>query len=111
MQMTTKLTYLTAQTFESELATKVSVMFQQRSTLQIENHKLKEQMIKLQQEKLLAEGQYQYLRKEAERLKAHLGSHSHMNKINTLKELSSASKLVGSEPSWQISDLWKLDLS
>ncbi|KAK4756819.1 hypothetical protein SAY87_006946 [Trapa incisa] len=62
------------QAFESELAARMAALLQERVTLTMENTRLKQQMARLGQHRLFAEGQYQSLRKEAERLKGGLGS-------------------------------------
>lgn len=62
------------ETLESELTIRVSTLLQQKVGLSLENNKLKQQMARLQQQKLMKDGEYQTLRKEAERLKLSLAN-------------------------------------
>lgn len=59
---------------ELEMATKYSTLLQKRVVLSMENSKLKQQMARLQQQKLMVDGEYQILSKEAESLKLGLAS-------------------------------------
>lgn len=45
------------QALESELAAKVASLLQQRVALSMENRELKQQMLRLQQEKVIVDGQ------------------------------------------------------
>ncbi|PKI43016.1 basic leucine zipper 6 [Punica granatum] len=88
------------QAFESELAVRVATLLQQRVTLTMENAKLKQKMARLRQEKLIMEGQYQSLRKEAERLKADLASSPNRHR-RAYSETSLAARAGISEANWQ----------
>ncbi|XP_062091714.1 basic leucine zipper 6 [Humulus lupulus] len=65
------------QTLESDLAFRVSSLLQQRVALSMENNKLKQQLARVRKEKLIVDGEYQVLRKEAKRLKSDLMNSSH----------------------------------
>lgn len=45
------------QKFESDLAARVGSLFQQRLALSVENNKLKQKVVKLQQQKIIADGE------------------------------------------------------
>ncbi|CAK9147669.1 unnamed protein product [Ilex paraguariensis] len=128
------------QTLESDLAVGVASLLQQRVVLSMENNKLKQQLARLQQEKLMVDdlgywllfclvagrimvevlsrlvgrlvigGQYQSLRKEVERLKICL-KHSPKGKASTYFRSSSAIQAANSEATWQMLDLGKLDIN
>ncbi|PON84387.1 Basic-leucine zipper transcription factor [Trema orientale] len=70
------------QTLESNLAIRVASLLQQRVALSVENNKLKQQLARLQKEKLMVDGQYQLLKKEVKRLKTGLPTSTH-SKIRT----------------------------
>ena len=53
--------YLFLQTFESELSVRVASLLQQRVALSLENCTLKQQVARLQQEKLIMECKFVYL--------------------------------------------------
>lgn len=48
------------QTVESELAVRVASLLQQRAALSMENSKLKQQLARLRQEKLIVDGEFNY---------------------------------------------------
>uniref|UniRef100_A0A803NUH8 Uncharacterized protein n=1 Tax=Cannabis sativa TaxID=3483 RepID=A0A803NUH8_CANSA len=64
------------QTLESDLAVRVSSLLQQRVALSMENNKLKQQLARVRKEKLIVDGEYQVLKKEAKRLKSGLTNSS-----------------------------------
>ncbi|EXB39586.1 hypothetical protein L484_012594 [Morus notabilis] len=70
------------QTFESDLAVRVTSLLQQRVALSVENSELKQQLARLRKEKLVMDGQYQLLKKEVKRLRAGL-TNSTNTKIRT----------------------------
>uniref|UniRef100_A0A5B7C6T0 BZIP domain-containing protein n=1 Tax=Davidia involucrata TaxID=16924 RepID=A0A5B7C6T0_DAVIN len=98
------------QTLESELAVRVASLLQQRVALSMENSKLKQQMARLQQEKLILDGQYQSLRKEVEKLKFHL-AYSRNSNVSTNLRAGSAAEAVSLEATWQMLDMGRLDLN
>ncbi|KAG9133381.1 hypothetical protein Leryth_021696 [Lithospermum erythrorhizon] len=93
----------------AELAVNVSALHQKRATLSVENNFLKQQIIRLQQEKLRADGEYQYLAAEVERLKASLGFRNKGMGSNLFEPVSTAATLAGREVSWEMLDMRKLD--
>ncbi|XP_052186541.1 basic leucine zipper 34 [Diospyros lotus] len=94
---------------ESELALKVASLLQQRVALSMENSKLKQQVVRLQQDKLIVDGQYQYLQKEVKRLKIRLAYSPNSNSSDF--SLSPATEGVGLDASWQMLDMGKLNLN
>lgn len=99
----------TYEAIESDLTAKVASLLQQRVTLSMENQELKQQMLRLQQEKVIVDAQYRSLRKELERLK--YLARSRNGKLNTNFRLSSAADMTGSDAAWQMLDFGKLDLN
>ncbi|KAK6929027.1 hypothetical protein RJ641_005232 [Dillenia turbinata] len=91
---------------ESELAIKVASMLQQRVSLSLENSKLKQQVARLRQEKLIMEGQYQTLMDEVERLKNGL-----QNPSNWKHKICRRKSLDSSDNTWQMLDMGKLNIS
>lgn len=94
------------QTLESELAVRVSTLLQQKVALSLENNKLKQQMTMLQQQKLMTDGEYQNLQKEAERLKLGLANCT-SSKIGTYL---CSNDNDSAEISWQTLDWTKLHM-
>lgn len=99
----------TYEAIESDLTAKVASLLQQRATLSMENRELKQQMLRLQQEKVIVDAQYRSLRKELERLKCLARSRN--GKLSTNFRLSSATEMTGSDAAWQMLDFGKLDLN
>lgn len=99
------------QKVESDLASRVGSLFQQRLALSVENNKLKQKVIRLQQQKLFADGEYQSLKKEVERLKASLAYRSSDKAVRSNFRLNAASELTSSGANWQMLDMGKLDLN
>ncbi|KAJ8551612.1 hypothetical protein K7X08_021627 [Anisodus acutangulus] len=93
----------TYEAIESDLAAKVASLLQQRVTLSIENRELKQQMLRLQQEKVIVDAQYRSLWEELERLKYLARSRN--------GKLSAAAEMSGSDVAWQMLDFGKLDLN
>lgn len=98
------------QNLETELAVRVASLLHQRASLSLENRELKQQLARLQQEKLIVDGQYQSLRKEVERLKLGL-SYSPDSKISKYYRSNSKSDAVSPEAAWQMLDMRKLDIN
>ncbi|CAA7033896.1 unnamed protein product [Microthlaspi erraticum] len=105
------------QTVEADLSVRVASLLQTRATLSLENSQLKQQMVILKQDKLIREGEYQLLKKEAQRLKSGLGSFgSNNNNNNRLVRSYSAGSDVGprrasSHLDWKLLDLTKLNFN
>ncbi|CAN4114458.1 unnamed protein product [Withania somnifera] len=99
----------TYEAIESDLTAKVASLLQQRVTLSMENRELKQQMLRLQQEKVIIDAQYRLLRKELERLKYLACSRN--GKLNTNFRLSSAADMTSSDAAWQMLNFGKLDLN
>lgn len=97
------------QTLESELAIRVASLLQLRVALSMENSKLKQQLAKLQQQKLIMDGQHKSLRKEVERMKGGLAD-SINSQIRTYTGSSTGAEAVRSEVSWLKLDIGKLNL-
>ncbi|ONK57515.1 uncharacterized protein A4U43_C09F1290 [Asparagus officinalis] len=97
------------QTIGAELAAGVASLFQQRLVLSVENKKLRQQIARLRQEKVIKDGEYQSLKKEAERLKAIYGCHRRSKSAVSLFDTES----IDANPSgaaWQMLDFGKLNL-
>ncbi|KAK4797687.1 hypothetical protein SAY86_030013 [Trapa natans] len=101
---------LALQAFESELAIRLASLIQHRAALTMENTKLKQQIARLRQKKLILEGRYQSLRKEAEMLTAGIGKSS-STRIRAISEASFAAKTGIHEATWQSLGIEKLNLN
>jgi regulator of replication initiation timing len=104
------------QTVEADLSVRVASLLQTRATLSLENSQLKQQMAILKQDKLIREGEYQLLKKEAQRLKSGLGYLGSTNNSNRLVRSYSAGSNVAprtasSHLDWNLLDLTKLNLN
>ncbi|CAE6086684.1 unnamed protein product [Arabidopsis arenosa] len=104
------------QTVEADLSVRVASLLQTRATLSLENSQLKQQMAILKQDKLIREGEYQLLKKEAQRLKSGLGYLGSNNNNNRLVRSYSAGSNVAprtasSHLDWNLLDLTKLNLN
>ncbi|XP_010912379.1 basic leucine zipper 34 [Elaeis guineensis] len=97
------------QTFGAELAGRVASMYQQRFALSMENKKLRWQITRIQQQKIMKDGQYQTLKSEAERLKVIYGRHRRSKSAASCFEMGPLNTDT-SEVSWQILDMGKLSL-
>ncbi|KAL3520919.1 hypothetical protein ACH5RR_019068 [Cinchona calisaya] len=98
------------QKVETDMASKIASLVQQRLTLSLENNKLKQRAVRLKQEKQMVDGQYKSLRKELERLKSYL-AYTHENEVSANFRLSSSVELARTEATWQMLDMGKLDLN
>ncbi|CAI9773076.1 unnamed protein product [Fraxinus pennsylvanica] len=96
------------QNLESDLAVRVSSLYQQCLALSMENNTLKQQVVRLQRERFNVEGEYQSLKKEHERLKMSL-AYSSTSKLDGWP--NSAADLACSGDIWQTLDMGKLDLN
>ncbi|XP_011084247.1 basic leucine zipper 34 [Sesamum indicum] len=89
----------------SELAVRVSSMLQQHAALSVENNTLKQQLLRVQHEKYILDGEYQSLKNEVQRLKTGLtlssnnqvrhGSRSaaYLSRPETIREMLDIGKL------------------
>lgn len=98
------------QTLQADLGARVALLLQQHVSLSMENSKLKQKIARVQKEKLIMEGQYQYLKKEAERLKVSLAI-SPRSKVKTYFGTNSAAEGSQSGVNWQMLDFAKLNLN
>ncbi|KAL0008155.1 hypothetical protein SO802_009657 [Lithocarpus litseifolius] len=98
------------QTFESELAVRVASLLQQRVALSLENCTLKQQVARLQQEKLFMECEYQSLKMELESLKSGFAK-SKSSKVSTYFGSKTAAESSRSKATWQMLDMGKLNIS
>ncbi|XP_050281319.1 basic leucine zipper 34 isoform X1 [Quercus robur] len=98
------------QTFESELSVRVASLLQQRVALSLENCTLKQQVARLQQEKLIMECEYQALKKELESLKSGFAK-SKSSKVSTYFGSRTAAESSRSKATWQMLDMGKLNIS
>ncbi|KAG2672466.1 hypothetical protein I3843_13G035700 [Carya illinoinensis] len=98
------------QTLESDLGVRVAALLQQRAALSMENYKLKQQVARLQQDKLITERQYQSLKKELERVKIGFAK-SPNSKVSSYFGSSPAAEGSRSEAAWQMLDMGKLNIS
>ncbi|PIN18533.1 hypothetical protein CDL12_08795 [Handroanthus impetiginosus] len=96
------------QNMGSELAVRVASLVQQHAALSMENSTLKQQLLRMQQEKFIVDGEHQSLKKEVERLKTGLAI-SHNNKAHNRSR--SASNLARPDDIWNMLDMRKLDLN
>ncbi|ESQ40389.1 hypothetical protein EUTSA_v10014187mg [Eutrema salsugineum] len=104
------------QTVEADLSVRVASLLQTRATLSLENSQLKQQMAILKQDKLIREGEYQLLKKEAQILKSGLGNLGSNNNNNRLVRSYSAGsnitpRTASSHLDWKLLDLTKLNLN
>ncbi|KAL1201419.1 Basic leucine zipper 2 [Cardamine amara subsp. amara] len=104
------------QTMEADLSVRVASLLHTRATLSLENSQLKQQMAILKQDKLIKEGEYQLLKKEAQRLKAgmgYLGSNNNNNRLVRSYSAGSdiAPRTASSHLDWNLIDLTKLNLN
>ncbi|CAN8298091.1 unnamed protein product [Cochlearia groenlandica] len=104
------------QTVEADLSVRVASLLQARATLSLENSQLKQQMAIIKQDKLLREGEYQILKREAQRLKSGLGNFGSNNNNNRLVRSHSDGSSIGprtaaSHLDWRLLDLTKLNLN
>uniref|UniRef100_A0A1J3F7K2 Basic leucine zipper 2 n=1 Tax=Noccaea caerulescens TaxID=107243 RepID=A0A1J3F7K2_NOCCA len=101
------------QTVEADLSVRVASLLQTRATLSLENSQLKQQMAILKQDKLIREGEYQLLKKEAQRLKSGLGNFGSNNRL--VRSYSAGSDVgprrASSHLDWKLLDLTKLNLN
>lgn len=87
------------QTMGAELAANIACVFQQRVSLSLENKSLRKQISVLLHEKIIKDGEYQYLQSEAERLKMISRGHRRSKSISSpshhseLREKSNYSSL------------------
>lgn len=98
------------QTLQADLGARVALLLQQHVSLSMENSKLKQKIARVQKEKLIMEGQYQYLKEEAERLKVSLAI-SPRSKVKTYFGTNSAAEGSQSGVNWQMLDFAKLNLN
>ncbi|KAK8948138.1 hypothetical protein KSP40_PGU010618 [Platanthera guangdongensis] len=72
------------QTMGAELAANIACFFQQRVSLSLENKSLRKQISVLLHEKIIKDGEHQYLQREAERLKMISRRHRRSKSISSL---------------------------
>ncbi|KAJ8900078.1 hypothetical protein K2173_024194 [Erythroxylum novogranatense] len=94
---------------ESELAADIASLLQQRLALSIENSRLKQQLARLHQKKLIMESEYKCLNREAERLKAGLANQRN-GKVRTNFGHPVLLETGGSKGRCQMLDMAKLNL-
>lgn len=106
------------QAVEADLSVRVASLLQTRATLSLENSQMKQQMAILKQDKLIREGEYLLLKKEAQRLNSRLrnfGSNNNNNNNRLARSYSAGSSIgprTGSSPlDWNLLDLTKLNLN
>ncbi|URE43115.1 hypothetical protein MUK42_14470 [Musa troglodytarum] len=97
------------QTVGTDLAARVTSLFQYRLALSVENKNLRQQIACFRQEKVIKDGEHQSLKKEAERLKMMLRHHRRSKSMASCFEKGT----YVADPStlnWQTLDLDKLTL-
>ncbi|KAJ0266404.1 BZIP protein [Hirschfeldia incana] len=104
------------QAVEADLSVRVASLLQTRATLSLENSQMKQQMAILKQDKLIREGEYQLLKKEAQRLNSRLRNFGSNSNNNRLARSYSAGSSIGpraasSHLDWNLLDLTKLNLN
>ncbi|KAL0648702.1 hypothetical protein Bca4012_046993 [Brassica carinata] len=104
------------QAVEADLSVRVASLLQTRATLSLENSQMKQQMAILKQDKLIREGEYLLLKKEAQRLNSRLRNFGSSNNNNRLARSYSAGSSIGprtgsSHLDWNLLDLTKLNLN
>ncbi|KAK4435936.1 Basic leucine zipper 6 [Sesamum alatum] len=96
------------QNLGSELAVRVSSMLQKHAALSVENNTLKQQLLRMQHEKFIVDGEYQSLKNEVQRLKTGLILSSNNKVLNGSR---SAAYLSHPETIWKMLDIGKLSLN
>uniref|UniRef100_A0A1D1YPJ2 Transcription factor RF2a n=1 Tax=Anthurium amnicola TaxID=1678845 RepID=A0A1D1YPJ2_9ARAE len=96
------------QTLEADLAARVASLFQRRAVLHEENSVLRQQIASLRKEKMIKDGQCQYLKNELRKLKA-VSGHHRKSKSASFFQIDSI-KRDTLETGWQSLDMAKLSL-
>ncbi|MQL99757.1 hypothetical protein Taro_032482 [Colocasia esculenta] len=96
------------QTLEADLAAKVASLFQHRAVLYEENSLLRQRITSLRKEKMIKDGQHQYLKNELKKLKAVCGHHR-KTKSASFFHMDSLDRGT-LDASWQSLDMAKLSL-
>ncbi|KAJ4883492.1 bZIP protein [Raphanus sativus] len=103
------------QAVEADLSVRVASLVQTRATLSLENSQMKQQMAILKQDKLIREGEYQLLKKEAQRLNSRLRNIGSNNNNRLARSYSAGSSIgprtASSHLDWNLLDLTKLNLN
>ncbi|KAK4431229.1 hypothetical protein Salat_0885000 [Sesamum alatum] len=97
------------QNLGSELAVRVASIIQQNAALSMENNTLKQQLLRMRQEKFIVDSEYKSLKKEVERLKTSFTVSANNN--NVYSRSSFATNLAHSDAMWDMLDMRKLDLN
>ncbi|KAH0469509.1 hypothetical protein IEQ34_001067 [Dendrobium chrysotoxum] len=98
------------QTIGAELAAKVASLFQQRVALSLENNSMRQQIAILRHQKIIKDGEHQYLKNEAEKLKMISGRHRRSKSISAPFFEPGLRENIHSETTWQSLDFRKLSL-
>ncbi|KAL0927121.1 hypothetical protein M5K25_001280 [Dendrobium thyrsiflorum] len=98
------------QTIGAELAAKVASLFQQRVALSLENNSMRQQIAILRHQKIIKDGEHQYLKIEAEKLKMISGRHRRSKSISAPFLEPGLRESIHSETTWQSFDFRKLSL-
>ncbi|GAV63247.1 hypothetical protein CFOL_v3_06767 [Cephalotus follicularis] len=98
------------QSLASELSLRIQTLLQQHLALSLENNELKQQMARLQEERLIMEDQYHSLMKEAERLETK-ATKSTKGKVRINIRPRPTPGITRWEDSWQVIDMEKLNLN
>ncbi|KAG0476535.1 hypothetical protein HPP92_012920 [Vanilla planifolia] len=96
------------QTMGAELATKIAILYQQRVALSLENTSLRQQIAMLRHEKIIKDGEHEYLKNEAEKLKIPEG-HRRSKSITSIFEPVAPAK-DQKRSIWQSLDFGKLSI-
>lgn len=95
------------QNLGSELAVRVASLIQQYSALTMENTTLKQQLIRMKQEKFIVDNEYKSLNKEVERLRSGYTAST----ANKFHNRTRSADFPHSDNIWNSFDLRKLDLN
>ncbi|XP_010543624.1 PREDICTED: basic leucine zipper 2 [Tarenaya hassleriana] len=98
------------QNVEADLSVRVATLLQKRAVLSLENSQLKQQMAILKQDKMIREGEYQSLKKEAQRLKLGLGNLASNNK-KLYRANSAPNKATPTHMDWNMFDMTRHNLN
>ncbi|XP_078441335.1 bZIP protein [Wolffia australiana] len=97
------------QTLEADLAAKVASLFQRRAVLYEENNSLKQRIASLRKEKMIKDGQHQFLKNELKRMKAAVGHHRKTKSTSSF-QMDSIERVSLDAATWQSLDMAKLSL-
>lgn len=101
------------QNIVSEMTVRVDSLVEHRVYLSLENKQLKQQLVRMQQEKFVLEREYQCMRNEIERLKHRVAFSRNGSKVRTHFRSNSVgdNEKLRVEPAWHMIDMGKLHIN